>query len=47
MRVSIVGSRPMTAKDCEADVVLPDRYRISMALTGHETTASSQSQVWH
>jgi hypothetical protein len=27
--------------------MLLDSYRISMALTGHEPTASSQSQVWH
>jgi len=27
--------------------VIAYRYRISMALTGHEAAASSQSQVWH
>jgi len=28
-------------------VVLPGSYRISMALTGQDAAASSQSQVWH
>jgi hypothetical protein len=33
--------------DDKADVVLLGNYRISMALTGQDAAASSQSQVWH